>query len=459
MEFTFEAIGTNTFLAYTADIGIYDEFSLKMLENNNIEGILPFSSIHENRKKKIRYAITSYETLEDYIRRPLPLTKILNIFESIASAAIELEEYMLCLNGIVLETSYMYVDIGTGITRLIYLPLKEMETVDVFGFLRGLLGRVQYEMPESAVCILQISNDINSGNITGLKQLLDAVRQAGTADRKRKSEPERDNTQTILQQRTLPEETEYSGERVSVPAAPVAQQISRKETGVKQNRLLGSGEKKTKEPKSKKKKENVKPVQPGFAIPGAQQQAPVPVAVPSTADMQEETDTPGRKKSFFGFKKKEKSGPVPLENRVSQEHAPGQPAEPEKAEVKLDFGKTVISQPDDEVTVVAGMGEEVKQGISYIVRRKNGQKMYLEQDITKIGRESSYVDFYIGDNLEIGRSHADILRIGQSYYIKDNHSKNHTYVNDRMIVGDEPVRLNPGDIIALSNEMFEYHED
>ena len=50
MEFTFEAIGTNTFLTYMADIGEFDEFSMKMLENNQIEGILPFSHIQEKRK-------------------------------------------------------------------------------------------------------------------------------------------------------------------------------------------------------------------------------------------------------------------------------------------------------------------------------------------------------------------------------------------------------------------------
>ena len=42
MEFTFEAIGTNTFLTYMADIEEFDEFSMKMLEHNEIEGILPF---------------------------------------------------------------------------------------------------------------------------------------------------------------------------------------------------------------------------------------------------------------------------------------------------------------------------------------------------------------------------------------------------------------------------------
>ena len=84
--------------------------------------------------------------------------------------------------------------------------------------------------------------------------------------------------------------------------------------------------------------------------------------------------------------------------------------------------------------------------------------MYLEQNITKIGRESAYVDFYIGDNLQIEIRHAEIIRRGQDFFIKDNNSKNHTYVNGRIVVGEELVQLKAGDTITLANEVFEYHE-
>ena len=69
------------------------------------------------------------------------------------------------------------------------------------------------------------------------------------------------------------------------------------------------------------------------------------------------------------------------------------------------------------------------------------------------------MDFYIGDNLRIGRSHAEIIRKGDTYYIRDNHSKNHTYVNGRMVTGEEMVPLKAGDVIMLANEAFEYRED
>ncbi len=467
MEFTFEAIGTNTFLTYMADIEEFDEFSMKMLEHNEIEGILPFSYLQENRKKKIRYAITSYETLESYIRRPLSLPKILNILESIARTALELEEYMLYMNGIVLEPSYMYTEIGTGKTRLVYLPVKNTGNIDVFGFLRNLLGTIQYEAPENAVCILRISNDINSGKITGLEQLLTAIRDA-EGDRGKIKIPQTDSP--VIHQKT-DEKPEPVWEPEPVQYMPVMQQPIKaeeektkeekpKEKGKKSFGLFG-GEKKEKEKaKPKKKKQDAKMISPGFAIPGMGPEITTP-PVADAAEIPVSSEIQGGKKGFSGFKKKAKTESAPAVRKGAfPMEAPlmNIPAYPLNEEKKLDFGKTIISQPDDEVTVVEGCGENPGQHISYILRRANGQKMYLEQNITKIGRESAYVDFYIGDKLQIGRSHAEIIRRGQDFFIKDNNSKNHTYVNGRMVVGEELVQLKAGDTITLANEVFEYHE-
>lgn len=459
MDFTFEVIGTNTFLTYMADIGEFDEFSMKMLENNQIEGILPFSYIQENRKKKVRFSITSYETLDSYIRRPLSLPKILNILESIAKAALELDEYMLYMKGIVLDPAYMYTEIGSGKTRLVYLPVKNAENMDVFGFLRSLLGMIQYETPENAVCILRISNDINSGKINGLEQLLEAVREAEAGNRKNRTE----KAEIPEAPRAVIEEPAPVIQTAPIPVIPeIPQPVKAEEekTKAKAKKSFGlfGGEKKEKT-KPKKKKTNVKTVAPGFAIPGMEPAVSAPEAS-AAAEIRTDEEVTGGKKGFSGFKKKVKNEPAPVrKNAVEINDSPMRiPDYPVREEKRLDFGRTIISQPDDEVTVVEGCAENAGQHIFYILRRSNGQKMYLEQDITKIGRESAYVDFYIGDNLQIGRSHAEIIRRGENFFIKDNNSKNHTYVNGRIVVGEELVQLKAGDTITLANEIFEYHE-
>lgn len=45
-----------------------------------------------------------------------------------------------------------------------------------------------------------------------------------------------------------------------------------------------------------------------------------------------------------------------------------------------------------------------------------------------------------------------------TYYIRDNHSTNHTYVNGRMVQVDQEERLKDGDQILLGNESFEFKE-
>lgn len=496
MKFAYETVGTTTFLTYVGQADEFDPFSLKMLEHNEVEGLLSFSSILENRMRKIRYVITSYETLESYISRPLPLANILNILESIAGAAAELEEYMLYPGGIVAEPEYMYTEIGTGKTRLVYLPIKECGETDIFTFLRGLMGKVQYADPESAVCVLKISNDMNSGKITGTASLLEAVKEA-KRELKGKGKKEagmqtgrmpQEENQTMGKSPVLqPEKSEKvrpvqdafaSQVSFAVPGDSGRQADEKEQRNESRSgfhffgtkKKAGKEEKKEKEEEKKKQKEEKKPekgmISPGFAIPGME-----PASVPQTAEPQEQEKRSAEKKGFLSFKRKEKEQKTPLESEKAQRgktavppaaagsgniglDMPGQQSVPQ-----FDFGSTILEQPDDEVTMVDGLTDMPEGGIACLFRRANGQRMYLEQEITRIGRESAYVDFYIGDNPRIGRSHAEIVRRGNTYYIKDNHSKNHTYVNGEMVAGEEMIPLKAGDVIMLANEVFEYRED
>lgn len=498
MKFIYETVGTTTFLTCMAPTDEFDSFSLKMLEHNEVDGLLPFSSILENRMRKIRYAITSYETLESYISRPLPLANILNILESIAAAEAELEEYMLSPGGIVAEPSHMYTEIGTGKTRLVYLPVKECGQTDLFSFLRGLPGSVQYADPESAVCVLKISNEINSGKITGISGFLETVREAkrnlsgtgkqkaGAMESERYLQGERGQREGP-QKESVPKEAQRPAPAwkngggglpvpekdpaVSFPVPDILNQQTAKKEQEKGEpsgfHLFGGKKKPEEEGKKKKQKEEKKPekrmASPGFAIPGMDQ-------APAVAIEQEPKEPAKEKKGFLNFKRKEKGKTpenaadaqipasfLPQDAVRSKEAYRMDPIQPQEA--GLDFGSTILAQPDDELTMVDGYAEAPEAGIACLLRRANGQRMYLEQEITRIGRESAYVDFYIGDNLRIGRSHAEIIRKGDTYYIRDNHSKNHTYVNGQMVTGEEMVPLKVGDVIMLANEAFEYRED
>ncbi len=101
----------------------------------------------------------------------------------------------------------------------------------------------------------------------------------------------------------------------------------------------------------------------------------------------------------------------------------------------------------------SGMDDRQERCI-VLTRLKNGQRMAIEKECFRIGKASSFVDFYVGDNRTISRSHADILVQAGNVFIQDNNSMNHTYVNEKMVMAGERIPLRDGDRIRLSDEEF-----
>lgn len=89
----------------------------------------------------------------------------------------------------------------------------------------------------------------------------------------------------------------------------------------------------------------------------------------------------------------------------------------------------------------------------YIIRKKTNDKIFINKNLFKIGKEKTYVDYDISDNNTISRTHADIIKDGDKYFIQDNNSKNHTYVNHSKIGQDKELLIHDC-IITLSNEEF-----
>lgn len=78
----------------------------------------------------------------------------------------------------------------------------------------------------------------------------------------------------------------------------------------------------------------------------------------------------------------------------------------------------------------------------------------VNKPVFRLGKEKSYVDYFVNNNIAVSRSHADIITRGNRYYIKDLNSKNHTYINDREVPVHYEVEINDGDRLKLGNEEF-----
>ena len=92
----------------------------------------------------------------------------------------------------------------------------------------------------------------------------------------------------------------------------------------------------------------------------------------------------------------------------------------------------------------------------YLLRVKNNERIPINKPSFRIGKERSFVDYFIADNTAISRSHANILNRDGEYYIVDTNSTNHTYVNGVMIQSNVETKLTHGAKITLANESFEF---
>jgi uncharacterized protein YlzI (FlbEa/FlbD family) len=129
--------------------------------------------------------------------------------------------------------------------------------------------------------------------------------------------------------------------------------------------------------------------------------------------------------------------------------------EPGQTEVFEDIRQNAI----ESVELKRRESESDTNKIPYLVRKRTGEKIIVNRNIFKIGKESTYVDYCIEDNATISRSHADIIKRLDGFYLKDMGSLNHTFLNGVKLVPGMQKKLENGCLVQLSDEVFEWHCD
>lgn len=122
------------------------------------------------------------------------------------------------------------------------------------------------------------------------------------------------------------------------------------------------------------------------------------------------------------------------------------------------FGETTVlgGGAIGETTVLSAGMPMSQTAVPYLIRAKNNEKIMLNKPVFRIGKEKSYVDYFIGDNTAISRSHVNIVTRGDEYYVLDTNSTNHTFINGEMIQSNVEIQISHGDKIRLANDEFEF---
>lgn len=111
---------------------------------------------------------------------------------------------------------------------------------------------------------------------------------------------------------------------------------------------------------------------------------------------------------------------------------------------------------DDDATGLLNESQSYVLHYPTLSRVLTGETVSINKPVFRIGKERSYVDFFVSNNNAVSRSHADIITRGQRCFVMDLNSKNRTYINDQVLPVQQEVEIFDGDRLRLANEEFTF---
>lgn len=511
--FSYETQGTNTYLVYEiSDYGNVDTLSMGMIINNKISGLAPAFYTQSDDRKLMKYNVTAKIPCSQFFAETVGRKQMLGVFKSVLEAIKSADEYMIEINSLLLDLEYIFVDVSTCKAEVICLPVISEETTDIVSFFKNIVFSTQYDQSENCDYVAQIISYLNRKSGFVIDEFYELVsRLDGSAAPKPavKTAPAATNTVNNMQQAqpVIAQQRPVSANPIPQPQnviptpapqpipqpapqqmnVPPVQQPKPQTPANNQNAAVAPVDDKdkmsmayllmhySKENAAKYKEQKAakaanqaaQPAAPNaknnayqnssFAIPGAPQPSvsqSIPVPQPSSQPKpQPSAAMPVNNNNMSAiptggassFMPQQTMNPAPMQQTPQAQPMP--------------MGTTVLnSKPVVQDTTILSEYNNAAASLPYLIRTKNKERIDLNKEVIRIGKEKSFVDYFIGDNSAISRSHANIVTKNGKVYIVDTNSTNHTYVNESIIQSNVEVELKNGDSIKLANEYFEFFE-
>lgn len=484
----YENQGNNTYLVYEIrPEDSVDTMSLGMLTNNRIHGLAQTQFTQMDDKKFIKFNVSSKVSVAQFFTGIVNRKRLLGVFMGIVNAMLAAEDYMLDPASIILDMDYIFTDVSTCETELICLPVvdSQMEQPALGMFFRNIIFNTQFDQSENCDHVAKIINYLNGTpafSLTEFKTLLESMQE-------QKSQPVQTPPAVTVQpskqpvvppvqpvqepKATVPPVTNVNVPPVqksvppqSVPKPAAAPESSGPEISFfylmqhynKDNAAAYKAQKKAKKMAAAAGKEKKKSKQPrekapqpaapanefGFAVPG--RAAPIAQATPAAQMPPQPVAAPV---------------PQPVAQPVVPQAPAQQPAYVPRQTFggqAANFGETTVLAGGTigETTVLTAANNPAQLVVPHLIRKKNNENISLNKPVFRVGKERSYVDYFIGDNTAISRSHANFITRDGKYFVVDTNSTNHTFVNGVMIQSNVETEISQGDMIRLANEEFEF---
>ena len=427
-----------------------DNMSVGMLTNNAISGIAPLSISQLDETKIFRYEVTGFVPLRKMLDGVVNLGNFILIIKNILNSVILTSEYMLEEKYFLLSEDYIFINLQNREIRLIMLPVENVERPykNVGEMVKNILFSSQFDYGNFNLCFGKMVNYLNGSETYSNVGFLNVIKDCDVkeneihvpnkahggvnnssskgADAVKK---EVEKAVAVQPQQSTVQKTTVQKVEIKVPEASAKEVIDIPETKEKPKKKGLFGSKKKEDTSSKKDTAKVglnKQTSTSFAVPGQD------VSIDSSSESKKQEAMVNHK-----------SNTLENINRPVQVTAGN-------------FGETTVLNAGNagETTVL----DATYTGVTYpyLVRTKTGDRISIDKPVFRIGKEKSYVDYFVSDNAAISRSHANIKTENGKFFIIDTHSTNHTFVNGKMILDNDEKEIFSGDHIRLGNEEFEF---
>lgn len=461
---TYEAAVTGVGNYLSAQVeGKINSYQMKMLENNEIPGLLSARKHMINGVYRVNYEIDGMRRLTMVLASgQLHKEAAKDFMGDLLRTMSGLGEYFLSYMQCLLEMDYIYVD-RSGRARLVYLPLSDQTITDeerVRNFCQKLFA--EYFTADDDPFFLKLLRYVNMQDFS-FKGLLEqfAKEDEGTESVNRRPQ-EMVKPHSELFSGEIPKQGDAKDWKISSRDAKDWKIPPRDEKDWKISPQSGTEKERETEPPKKA----MDTTEHHFAIPGNQS-----FAMPQGKETKKEKE------------KKEKSGSLFKALLGSKKDREEKPKEKSKVDKKRGNNEESEVVEEKNTSPLSGewRGTVMKPGQlsgewhGTVMLSKNTQKqshtmmlgannapylLYQEKQIPlnhfpfSIGQENT--DFVIPKRV-VSHTHATISSQNGGYYVMDENSSNHTYLNGQRLAPYTKVELQDGDTLRLADESMTFH--
>lgn len=469
-----------------------DNLSMGMMMNNKIPGFLSVSRRYIDNDVYLYYDVSSLAPMSSAYHILCQDKYLIHFLLSFCRTVKECGEYLLDSKNLCLLADYVYIQRTTGEFRGVYLPLEQTEeNVTPYEFVRDLVAKIGEQTYNDSVVMPVLYRLVIAESMFSVENLERQLTELQTSGKLRADTRANASAQTTAERgqsdEVRVEKQPFAEEKKTPlctdpqPDAPIDQNLTldeadrtdtKEESGLMKmlGGLMGSG-KGSADPARKEKtssgisfgglmsKKKAEPADNalGFDNPFASSDNATEEPHITEPAVQKKDRGPVFANPFVG--NTEKHNEKAVEKTVKQ--AERKQAVPE-IDTAVGGGYTLSLDGTDSGASLATslmMEDAGSERRIALVRRANGQRTIVTHNNFHIGRGQNLVDLYIDTKTAyIGSDHAYIVLQGSDYYVVDNNSKNHTWLNGNQLECSRPYAIHPGDILRLADEYFDVTE-